>query len=366
MADKLITITHLPYSQAQLLKTMLKDAGIECFLKNVNLIQGAAATGVKVKVHEDDVEQAWGIVDSLLGKKDPVDIKKDNAVISLVDFSKYAYRAALAAFEIAERLKAKLTFYHVINQLDFLSVPYTEVVALSAEYFENMKLREEIANKHFADFLQKLSEEIGTDRWDAVEKEHIIQVGYPEDDILDYLEKNPPKIVVMGSKGPEENESDIVGSTTAGVIYKSKVPVLVVPVNAKEINLSSMTKLVYTTNFDNKDLLSINKLLELAAPFDTQISCVHIGGEKTSKLSLAKLTALQNDLNEKYPDVNIACSIIEENDFLNALQKYIQENRVDLISLTTHRRNVLTRLLNPSVARKMVFHSNIPLLVFHS
>ncbi|MFV0522615.1 MAG: universal stress protein [Mangrovibacterium sp.] len=364
MTDKLITIAHLPYSKAELLKTMLQDADINCTLKNVNLIQGATAMGVKVKVHENDVSKAWVIVDAMLGKEEVNDFRKENNVVVLVDFSTYAYKAAKTAFEIAYRLDTKLTFYHVINQLDFLSVPYSEVVAMNTEYFENMKIREELAHKRFADFLQKLVDEIGKERWDKIENEQIIKIGYPEDDILDYIDNNPPKLVVMGSKGPGEN-SDIVGSTTAGVIYKSKVPVLVVPIQSKDIDYNKEVRLLYTTNFDKKDLLSIAKLIDLSSEFSRQISCIHVGSEQTSSLSKAKLNVLQSDLEAKYPESGIQCSIVPGEDYLGVLEDYIKKNEVDLISLTTHRRNMLTRLLNPSVARKMVFHSTTPLLVFH-
>ncbi|MFV0553276.1 MAG: universal stress protein [Mangrovibacterium sp.] len=365
MSDKLITIAQLPYMKAELLKTMLQDAGINSSLKNVNLLQGATAMGVKVKVCEADVERAWTFVDAIMGKEEHADFEKENKVVVLVDFSDHAYKAAKSAFEIADRLGAKLTFYHVINQLDFLTVPYSEVVSMNAEYFENMKMREEMANNQFAYFLQKLAEEIGMERWETVKNEVVVKIGYPEDDILDYIESNPPKLVVMGSKGPGEN-NDIVGSTTAGVIYKAKVPVLVVPIQAKAIDYNKQIRLLYTTNFDKKDLLSIAKLLDLSGEFERHITCIHVGSEQSSALSKAKLASLQKDLEAKYPDAGIECGIVQGVDYLNTLEDYINSHEVDLISLTTHRRNILTRLLNPSVARQMVFHATTPLLVFHS
>ena len=45
---------------------------------------------------------------------------------------------------------------------------------------------------------------------------------------------------------------------------------------------------------------------------------------------------------------------------------YIDQAEIDLIALTTHKRGVIERLFNPSIARKMIFHSYVPLLIFHS
>jgi hypothetical protein len=39
---------------------------------------------------------------------------------------------------------------------------------------------------------------------------------------------------------------------------------------------------------------------------------------------------------------------------------------VSAVSLTTHRRNLIEKLFYPSVAKKMFFHTRVPLLVFHS
>jgi hypothetical protein len=51
-------------------------------------------------------------------------------------------------------------------------------------------------------------------------------------------------------------------------------------------------------------------------------------------------------------------------DILESLEKYIKEEKVDIISLTTHKRNMITRLFNPSLAKRMVFHTKTPLLIF--
>jgi nucleotide-binding universal stress UspA family protein len=53
-------------------------------------------------------------------------------------------------------------------------------------------------------------------------------------------------------------------------------------------------------------------------------------------------------------------------DLLTEFDKFIEAENIDILSLTTHKRNMISRLFNPSVAKKMVFHANTPLLVFHA
>ena len=366
MGEKLITIALLPYSKAEVLRSLLEADNIECVLENVNLIQGAVASGVKVRIHEKDIKKAYPILDEMLGKPTKEKRKTENTILIPVDFSSYSFKAALMAFEIAQRLKSKLIFFHVISQPDFFTIPYSDVVAFNSGLYEHLKDREELANEDFKSFLEKLTNYIGLKNWKSIKTEHIVKMGYPEDDILYFIEKHPPRLIVMGIKGPAEKNMDIMGSTTAGVIYKSNVPVLVIPEKAPLLNLASIKKVVYATNFDDKDFVSFNKLLGLLEPFNTEISCLHIGSTDEKEWDEAKLESMSNLLKNNYPNANIECVVRQGDEILTELEKYIEENNVDILSLTTHKRNIITRIFNPSIARKMVFHVKTPLLVFHS
>ena len=52
-------------------------------------------------------------------------------------------------------------------------------------------------------------------------------------------------------------------------------------------------------------------------------------------------------------------------DFLKSFDGYIKANKIDIITLTSYKRNIFARLFNPSIARKMIFHSDTPLLVIN-
>lgn len=366
MEEKLITIALLPYSQAEVLRSRLEAEGIACSLENVNLIQGAVATGVRVTIYEKDVKKAYPILDHLLGKEETEIRKPENTVLVPIDFSTYSFKAALMAFEITRKLNSRMVFYHVVPQPDFFTIPYSDVVAFDSNLYEHMKEREEQANENFQAFLEKLTNYIGGKNWESIEAEHIIKMGYPEDDILFYTEKHPPRLIVMGIRGPSEVQQGIMGSTTAGVIYKSRVPVLVIPEKAPLLNLASLKKVVYATNFDEKDLVSIEKLLGLLKPFNAKVYCLHIDAAGQKEWTEARLESMRALIKKKYPDAQIECVLVQGNDILADLENYIETNEIDILSLTTHKRNMITRIFNPSIARKMVFHVKTPLLVFHS
>ncbi len=67
MEEKLLTLVVLPYSKAQMLKMRLESEDIETDLEDINLMEGAA-TSVKVKIMERDVQQAVPVLEEFLGK----------------------------------------------------------------------------------------------------------------------------------------------------------------------------------------------------------------------------------------------------------------------------------------------------------
>ncbi|WP_321289522.1 universal stress protein [uncultured Sunxiuqinia sp.] len=366
MEEKIITIALLPYSKAEVLRSLLEAKGIDSSLENINLIQGAVATGVKVRIHAKDAKKAYPVLNKLLGETERTGPKSENFILIPVDFSGYSLKAASMAFEIANKLDSSVVFYHVIPQPDYFTIPYSDVMAFDAGLYEHLKAREEAVNENFIKFLSKLKELAGQSVWESVKMEQIVKMGYPEEDILAYTELHPPRLIVMGIKGPSEDSDAVMGSTTAGVIYRAEVPVLVIPEKAPLLNLASVKKVVYATNFDEKDFVAIDKLVGILKPFNTETTCLHIGDLEEGELAKTRLQFMKKELKRKYKDDALSCEMVHGRDVLSDLENYIRDNEIDILSLTTHKRNMITRIFNPSIARKMVFHLKTPLLVFHA
>ena len=68
----------------------------------------------------------------------------------------------------------------------------------------------------------------------------------------------------------------------------------------------------------------------------------------------------------QYPEADITHTVLDDGDLLLAIEKFVRDKQIDLIALTTYRRNILARILNPSIAKKMLFHTDTPLLVMHA
>lgn len=368
MEEKLITIVVLPYAKAHNLKEMLKAENIDSELESVEMVESASSSTMRVKILDKDLERALPLLEDLLGVKPFVDEqepdKKEPHILVPVDFSRHSEKACTMAVNIASQLNVKLVFMHCYINPVIHSIPFSDIYAYDSSLLVKLEYSEEHANDELRKFVAKMAAQIGEEKWKSVSPEYIIKSGYPEDDILAFVQKQHPQLVVMGS-GTNDAGSGTLGSIAVEVMYNSPVPVLIVPEEAPEKSLLQFNKVLYATNFDEKDFIAIDKLMQLLQPFDLQLKCVHVGSPTRDEWDRARLEGMKNVLSEKYNDKEFDCQLIEGDDILKSIDQIIKAENVDILSLTTHKRNMITRLFNPSLARKMLFHARTPLLIFH-
>jgi nucleotide-binding universal stress UspA family protein len=366
MDEKLTTLATLPYSKAEILRSLLETEGIECVFESVDLLQDAVDTGVRIRIFEKDAKTAFPILEKMLGKVVSEKSKSENYVLIPIDFSNYSLKAALAGFDIAEKLNAKMVMYHSSPRPEFLTIPYSDVIVYDSALFINYEMTERITNEKFEEFLNKLTGIIDPQRWAKAKPEYIVKIGEVDDDILSYIQAHPPKIVVMGIRGEDAKTGDLIGTTTAGVIFNSKVPVLAIPEVTPDNWLEHFNTVVYATNFEASDFIAMDKLLKLVKPFGTKVICLHVNQGENGQLDEAMLEGMREALCEKYPDSNFDCRLVQSKNLTQAIDQFIQDHQIDVLALTTHRRNLITRFFNPGVARKLMLHTQTPILVFHA
>ncbi len=369
MEEKLITIVVLPFSKAQIFKTRLAEENIESVLEEMDVIEGSASSTVRVKILENQIESALPVLEDLLGIKPFVDNqeadKKDRHILVPVDFSPSSENAIKMAYNIAKQLHVKLVFMHCYINPIIHSIPFSDVYSYDVSLLTKLEYAEEDANKKFQNFISKMANEIGKENWKQISPEYIIKSGYPEEDVIAFAQKHHSELIVMGG-GERNNSMAALGSVAADVMYNARVPVLVVPENATVQSMNQITNVLYATNFDEKDFAVLDKLMALLKPFQIKLICAHVGHPKGNGWDLARLEGMRDVLHQKYKDAEFECKLIIGNDILNALDRFIAEEKISLLSLTTHKRNMITQLFNPSLAKKMIFHTQTPLLIFHA
>lgn len=371
MKTNVVVLTTSTFSRAALIKTMLKDENIECFLSNVNLIQPSVSFGVNIRVYERDLTRAMKIVrniekrhgkDLIRGRKKPVRVRK---LLVPVDFSSYSLNAAKFAMQLAGKLKAEIRLFHAFYNpvIDTMSFPdaYTYQANMAEVYGE----MNSDARKHMKEFMGKLTLEELTEKTDTKVSKKLV-AGTPGEEIISESEKYKPELILIGTRGSGENPNEPIGKVTSSILDHSKTPVLVIPEKSSFDNSRKNIQVLYATDFDETDEEAIKKLMAVISPFDFKIYCVHVSKNIRDQVMISRMKDLKSELMEIYHDLNLECELIRDDDKVGGLSNFVHKKDIDLIALTHHKRNILLRMFETSTAQKMIFETEKPVLIFQT
>ncbi len=372
MEERIITIASCTYSRAQIIKGKLEDEGIECFLSNENLIQPDISSGVEVRIRENDAENAYAIVEELMEQYSDIEKhfgahgKRIKKILVPVDFSEQSVNACYYALGLANKLKANIELLHA----------YFIPVVSADPYFDSYAFQLDIGNiattminegkTRMKKLVKELKNQMKKEEFTGFKISSKVEQGIAVDVILDYAEKFKPGLIVIGTRGSGESSPDIMGSVAKKIIEKAAVPVFAIPLKSVYVGIKYMHRVLFATNYDESDIESMRKLMNLLSLFEMKIYCVHIAADGDDPLDHAKMEGIKSRFMEEFSNRNIVCEIIEQDDVLQGIEEYIDEKDIDLVALTTRKRGIIEKLFNPGITKKMLFHSNIPLLVFHS
>ncbi|MCF8335779.1 MAG: universal stress protein [Bacteroidales bacterium] len=371
MSDSVVTIAVHNYSRAQVLKSRLNAEGIECYLKNVNLVHSAVPGGVEVRVNEDDMEAALRIVEKVSEEyrdEEPAESeesKKIQRILVPVDFSMYSKNACRYAIGLAEKLNAHIKLLHVYYNPIVNSMPMTDTYYYQVNMDEIIRDIELRAKEQMEKFYQEIKEWIEQEEIKNITLDYALVRGISHEEILIQAEEYNPDVIVIGSRGKGEKSTDLMGGVTRKIIENAPVPVLAIP-EASEYKGISNINIMYVTDFDDSDFKAIRKLMNIISPFSVRLYCVHITSPETNEWDQVKMDGLKKHIKEEYGHQHFECDLIEKEDKLKGIQEFIEEKSIDILSLVTHKRNIIEKIFNPGIEKKLLFHTNVPLLVFHA
>ena len=171
-------------------------------------------------------------------------------------------------------------------------------------------------------------------------------------------------LIVMGTKGLTNFEKMVFGSNTATVIERSGCPVLSVP---HQSTFTKPKKVLFATNFERDDIHSAMQILQLAKAFNATLILGHVlvnsNNEESERRKMQHFTRELSILSD-YP--RIGYRLANENTVTMGLDVLIENTQADVIAMSTHKRRLLEKILNPSITQKFAEESQIPLLAFHA
>ncbi len=271
-------------------------------------------------------------------------------IVVPTDFSASATSAMNYAIEMAKEIGAAVHLYHVYQVP--VAVSDVPVVIVSVE--ELKKNAEEQL-----EYLKKGLEHITSDKPVKVTTE--ATMGNTVDELEELCKRMHPFMVVMGSRGSTGMERILFGSTTLTAIKHLTCPVIVVPPGT---NYKGIKKVGFACDFRKViETTPTHYIQELVQLFGASLHVLNVDYDnkhfkpETPEESLFLHTLLK-DLNPEY-------HFIEEKDIEDGINKFAEENNLDLVITIPKKHKLLDSLFRKSSTRQLVFESHIPVMCIH-
>ncbi len=276
--------------------------------------------------------------------------KSIHKILVPVDFSETALNALNYACSLSLVYQSELIIYHV-NEAPIL---LTNELAVAADY----SLMEKEANERLEDIQLKMIA-----KYPKLLCSYGYSVGISSMEILKKVETEQIDLIIMGTNGASGLSEVLIGSITQKVSAESSCPVLVIP---SQTSVHNPEKIVFATNFDDHELQAIFLLTELVRPFKTEINVVHIGDSADLKNQNLKLDYFRGQVTTNITYDKLTFDLVTGSNIEEALEQFVANNNADWLAVAKRKRNFFDRLTSSSLSKKLSFHTNVPLLVFHT
>ncbi len=199
---------------------------------------------------------------------------------------------------------------------------------------------------------------------EGVECDYINEEGYARDSILAYADQSDPDLIIMGTESMSPFDKIIFGTITGKVLKKVSCPILVIP---QEANYQELTRMAFAIDYHENDLEDIQFMIPLAQMFQAELHVIRVASDANNLEFEDKLMAdFKHKVDQAIGDNSIVWHLIKEGRVVDQLEKYVNDTGINLISAAKSRMSPFLQVLFGSVTRKLFYHTNIPLLIFHA
>ena len=279
-------------------------------------------------------------------------------VLIPTDFSPQSAHACHYALRLAQELPLHLHLLHVISGPAEAPHPmgseHDHDPAYEAAQHQMAQLQAELAHK---------AAQLGIE----TPVKGMIRTGEVASETLHAVAATRAELLLLGIKPRSLAYRIFVGSHANHILEQSPVPVLAVPAGA---HYHGIRRCLYASAFDPADGPAIDALFHLFRTLQPEIRVVHIADEGLDRLPpvehLRLTERLRSHLHDDHRLYPLETAILDSGNLFRALDAYTESEGIDLLAMTTHRRSLFKRLFDPSLTEEVLFHTQVPLLVYRA
>ena len=273
-------------------------------------------------------------------------------ILCPIDFSNCSLNALEYASKIGEKYHARLIVFHVLNKQDYQKIAPLDLEGHFQLEFVNQKLKQ----------LQEavLRESVPNGLEDCVIE---ISEGPIVQRTLEFSQKVNANLLVVGTEGMNDFKEQVFGSRSSKLVMQTDRDILVIP---RKVYFKRPRKLVYATDYVEEDKVAIQKVVEFARFFDSEIDIVHV-----SSRSRVIDKALHKNMTEEikpfvnYELVNYVLKSFRD-DLALGLENYLQLAKGDMLVTLSKKKDFFDQLFAKNLSRKMSYFLTKPFWVIKS
>lgn len=271
-----------------------------------------------------------------------------NTILCPTDFSTNAAKAIDYAVMLALKTESKLVLFH-----SYHLPPRAPGV---------IRGRQQGIGDEAGESLEELKKVILEDEANkSLTIDTFARPGMAVDAILNAVEELKANMIVMGTQGVSSLDDILLGTITSGVIKKCNLPVMAIPSKAE---FGGISNIMYASDMDEEEETAIKQLIKIGEQFSARIDIVHVL-EDENDMTKSQIQKMEKLYHEKYNYKDMHFRTVVNEDILDGLNSFINENPVDVVAMQTEKRNFFEKLFVPSLTRQMAQYTEVPMLAFH-
>ncbi len=243
----------------------------------------------------------------------------------------------------------QFTILHVLSGL----VEVNQVYSVSSGLTPDARIRsemEEMIHEHL--HVQELPENINIE----------IYYGEPVNVVSNYLKNHSYDAVVLGSRDKYNIFDRLFGSTSLGIVKRSKEPIYVIPRFSK---FKGYKKIMVASDehINNKEIiLALNYWNNTNA----QIKFLHVHEGKDDSFTQTKEVLLDSLYEQYQPPFSYEIEEVKGDNLVDSLLANSYNYKADLLIVIARNATFLQSLVYKSVSKELIMKSAIPVLFLHT
>lgn len=213
----------------------------------------------------------------------------------------------------------------------------------------------DVTEENFENYINKLKNIAKEHHLEHVKIESSLIVGDLLLMILDIINKDNIRYVVMGTNGQNSLGKKFFGSNTVNVINNSPVPVLVVP---NQVKFKEERNFAFATLFHQKESKALAEMEEVTSRYEKLLNIVHVDDKSITP----EMLSIKKEWQSEYPEAIIT---IETNkDVEGGLINFCTQNNIDVLGVVHRELTSFERLFTINHSQRLLSSANVALLVF--